>query len=218
MAAAHGGEGMGERVTQIRRFEAEDMAALYEICLKTALAGADASAHYRDGSMPGHVYAAPYLALPQGSGFVAEDDSGVAGYIVGVMDTRQWEATLERDWWPKLRRLYADPAGLTPGERNRDKEIAALIHHPNPAPSRLVKLAPAHIHMNLLPRLRRQGWGAKLLETWLAMARSRDVKHLHLGASRSNAAGVAFWISQRFEEQNVEDRADDETIWMARAV
>ena len=205
-------------MTQIRRFEAGDMAALYEICLKTALAGADASAFYKDGRMPGHVYAAPYLALPEGSGFVAEDDAGVAGYIVGATDTRQWEAALERDWWPKLRLIYANPAGTAPEERNRDEKIAGHIHHPNPAPSQLVNRAPAHLHMNLLPRLRRQGWGAKLLETWLAAATSGDVKHVHLGASRSNAAGVAFWKSQSFEEQNVGGRADDETIWMARAV
>ena len=45
----------------------------------------------------------PDLAL------VAEDDQGVAAYMVGTVDTRAFEARCEAEWWPSRREIYADP-------------------------------------------------------------------------------------------------------------
>ena len=39
---------------------------------------------------------------------------------------------------------------------------------------------PAHLHMNLLPRLQRRGVGALLLGTWLAAARARGAHSLRV--------------------------------------
>jgi hypothetical protein len=95
----------------VRACHARDLDDLYAISVATGLAGGDASALYRDARMMGHIYSAPYAVLSPSTAFVAEDDDGVAGYIVGVADTAAFEERLEREWWPALRRQYDDPSG-----------------------------------------------------------------------------------------------------------
>ncbi len=51
----------------------------------------------------GHIYSAPYANLQSDLCLVAEDESGVAGFIVGAADTWAWERRLEQEWWPRLR-------------------------------------------------------------------------------------------------------------------
>ena len=47
-----------------------DAPALTSICLRTADAGKDASAHHAYGELPGLFYAVPYVHLPGAGGFV----------------------------------------------------------------------------------------------------------------------------------------------------
>lgn len=54
------------------------------IALITGHAGGDASHLYQDAGLIGQIYAAPYVMLEPRPAFVAEDESGVAGYIVGA--------------------------------------------------------------------------------------------------------------------------------------
>ncbi len=95
----------------LRRATAGDIAALYAISLATGDRGENAARLYRDPRMLGHIYAAPYLTLCPEDCIVAEDGNGVGGYIVGTLDTRDFEARLEQDWWPALRRRYPAPEG-----------------------------------------------------------------------------------------------------------
>jgi GNAT superfamily N-acetyltransferase len=180
-----------------RPYRPDDLEALYEICLLTGDAGRDASPLHNDRKLTGHIYAAPYGMLEPEHVFVAEDDQGVAGYIVGTFDTNGFAERLEREWWPALRRQYASmqPANLTPADRMR----VAAIESPERNPAELVARYPAHIHMNLLERLRGQGMGTALLQRWIAHARAAGVPGIHLGASASNAGGIAFWTRSGFK-------------------
>ncbi len=85
--------------------------------------------------------------------FVAEDDEGVAGYIIGPARYPAFNAKLEMQCGPALRERYPDVSGLpaSPDERMRH-----LIHHPPRMPQRILDGYPAHLHINLLPRLRGQ--------------------------------------------------------------
>jgi GNAT superfamily N-acetyltransferase len=175
----------------LRPYRAGDLDALYDICLLTGDSGADATSLYGDGQLIGHIYAAPYGVLEPGNAFVAEDDEGVAGYIVGTHDTDAFEARLERDWWPALREHYAQvpDVDLTPADRHRIGAIRA----PGSNPPDIVAQYPAHIHMNLLPRLRGKRVGSGLLDTWVEQAKRAGVSGIHLGASPTNTGGIAFW-------------------------
>jgi hypothetical protein len=146
---------------KLRPAQATDISAMYAVSLATGLAGANAAHLYKDGTLLGHIYAAPYACLEPGLALVIEDDEGVAGFAVGVVDTASWEARLEREWWPELRRRYPDPGG-SPGEWKMDQKRCAMIHHPERTPENIARDYPAHMHLNLLPRLQRRGLGVQL--------------------------------------------------------
>ncbi|UYN99851.1 MAG: GNAT family N-acetyltransferase [Devosia sp.] len=187
----------------LRRYQPSDLDALYRICVQTGDAGADATPLHNDPQLVGHVYAAPYGVLEPGNALVAEDEQGVAGYLVGTHDTDAFVARLEAEWWPELRTRYADAHGMTEADRNR----IATIMRPHKNPADIVADYPAHIHMNLLPRLRGQRVGSRLLDMWVDQARNAGVSGIHLGASRSNAGGIAFW-GKSFERLR-----EDGAVW-----
>jgi len=181
----------------LRPYQAGDLDALYHICLVTGDAGKDASALHSDGQLIGHLYAAPYGVLEPEHVLVAEDAEGVAGYIVGTYDSRTFAERLEAEWWPGLRQRYANTSGLTEADRAR----VAAIMRPHTTPSELVAAYPAHIHMNLLERLRGQRVGTQLLEAWRQKARADGVTGIHLGANAGNTGGIAFWTRSGFVPQ-----------------
>lgn len=184
----------------LRPYAPDDLDALYRICLETGNAGADATPLHNDPLLVGHIYSAPYGVLEPTNVFVAEDDEGVAGYVVGTYDTDRFVERLEREWWPGLRARYADATGMTPADESRIKTIMK----PNHSPAELVAAYPAHIHMNLLPRLRGQRVGTRLLDLWADQARAAGVSGIHLGASATNAGGIAFWTHCGFVPQRQE--------------
>src|SRR5690606_904641 len=101
---------------------------------------------HNDPQLIGHIYAAPYGVLEPDNVLVAEDEAGLAGYIVGTHDSDAFAERLDREWWPALQARYADSAGMTPADKGR---IAAIMK-PQRSPADLVATYPAHIHMNLL--------------------------------------------------------------------
>ena len=122
---------VGELV--IRQVGAADAAAIYEICLRTADAGADASTLHRDPSLPGHVWAGAYPVLEPDHAFVlvAGDPSmRVVGYVLGAPDTAVFEQRLERDWWPPLRERYPrDGARRNPDASARQTPVFPTSVH-----------------------------------------------------------------------------------------
>jgi GNAT superfamily N-acetyltransferase len=200
-------------VFEVRPFKPGDLDACYAISLATGFEGRDAAHLYRDPEMMGHIYVAPYVRLEPALAFVIEDADGVAGFAVGAVDTIAWEDRLGREWWPALRERYADPAGVPPENRTPDQRRAFMIHHPVQTPRAVTGKYPAHLHVNLLPRVQRRGLGAKLLELWLATAGNPST---HVGVNRANRGAVAFWTAHRFHELGLADRPTGRTFWMGR--
>jgi GNAT superfamily N-acetyltransferase len=157
---------------EIRPYQACDRAATYGICLKTGDGGQDATHLHGDPQLLGHVYAGPYLAHAPRYCFVVEDGAGVGGYIVGTAGTHAFEETLAREWWPPLRGRYRDPGKLA---RTPDERMQRLIHKPQRTPSRIAAPYPAHLHIDLLPRLQGRGLGKRLLDCWRAAVGSRRI-------------------------------------------
>jgi ribosomal protein S18 acetylase RimI-like enzyme len=184
-------------MAEIRALRATDRDALYDICLRTGDAGKNASGLYRDPELIGHVYAGAYAALSPETCFVLEDAAGVGGYILGTPDTRGFEAACEEKWWPPLRARHADPADT---ETDPDARLRRLIHHPAKTPRRLADAYPAHLHIDLLPRLQRRGWGRKLIDTFRATMAARGVPACHLGVGLANANAIRFYRAYGFSE------------------
>lgn len=202
----------------LRQVRSKDIDQLYAISLATGDAGKDAAPLHRDGRLIGHIYSAPYATLHPELVFVAEDDEGVIGYISGAFDTIAFEERLEREWWPRLRRLYPDPQG-DPALWDADQKRISAIHHPKRAPAFLIERFPAHIHMNLLPRAQGRGIGTALLDRWMENARANDVKGIHLGANVDNHGGIRFWSSRGFVPVELpQGLVSETTVWFGQSL
>jgi GNAT superfamily N-acetyltransferase len=201
----------------IRPFRSGDIDALYRISLATGLAGGDASHLYADPMLMGHIYAAPYALLEPQLALVVEDSDGVAGFAVGTTDTTTWEQRLEQGWWPTLRERYAmptetDTAGWTPDQRR-----ALMIHRPALTPPAVALPYPAHLHMNLLPRLQGRGVGTKLFDRWTTLAIARGATALHVAVNRANIGGARFWRKMGFADLALDGLPEGRTLWQGRA-
>ena len=201
---------------QVRQVRGGDTDALHAISLATGAAGGDASHLYRDGMLMGHIYAAPYAIFEPGLALVVEDQDGVAGYVVGVVDTRAWEHRLEREWWPTLRARYDRPVGPR-SAWSADQRRAEMIHAPEPTPKSVSEGYPAHLHLNLLPRLQGRGVGSRLLRDWLSLARDRGARAVHVGVNHENRRGLVFWARRGFAALTV-DGGPSRTVWMGRSL
>jgi len=196
----------------IRPFRVTDLEALYAISLATGHEGGDAAPLYADPKLIGQVYAAPYALLEPGLAFVVEDDAGVAGFAVGTTDTATWETRLEREWWPTLRQRYAMPNEANSSTWTADERRAFMIHRPSRTPA-IPQRYPAHLHMNLLPRLQGRGIGTKLLAHWTEAARPMAI---HVAINRANKGGLAFWSKRGFTDLAFDGLSSGRTVWKGR--
>jgi GNAT superfamily N-acetyltransferase len=200
----------------IKSFEIAHLDDLYRISLETGHAGRDASALYGDPKLMGHIYSAPYAHLEPDLVLLAADHLGIAGFALGVMDTQAWEDRLEREWWPKLRTQYQQPSQIPVSDWTADQRRVHMIHHPARAPSEISAAYPAHLHLNLLPRLQGAGVGRFLLQAWLDLVASREPRAVHVGINRQNQRAVRFWRRTGFREIVSSTSERGRTIWMGR--
>jgi ribosomal protein S18 acetylase RimI-like enzyme len=194
---------MSEERFHIRPYEAGDLAALYEICLKTGDAGGDATHLYDDPKILGHAYAAPYAVLEPELAFVLDDalggERGVCGYILGALDTSSFNRALVNEWLPKLKEQYpeptGDPDGWTPTER-----LAHSFHHPDVDVLEVLERYPSHLHIDLLPRAQGRGNGTRLMHTFLNRLKEKGSPAVHLGLGSANTKAYAFYKKLGFAE------------------
>jgi ribosomal protein S18 acetylase RimI-like enzyme len=177
----------------IRNYEPRDLDAVYRICLETGSSGKDATHLYRDPKVIGHIYAGPYVTLEPECAFVLTDEEGVGGYIIGARDTHAFEKRQEAEWWPGLRQTYADPSEKPRESWTTDERMAYLIHHSPRTPRRITGSYPSHLHIDLLPRFQRKGFGKKMIDHWLDAMRKLGSRGMHLGVGVANERAVRFY-------------------------
>jgi ribosomal protein S18 acetylase RimI-like enzyme len=149
---------------------------------------------FDDPRILGHVFAAPYGLFEPSLAFVAEDEAGIGGYIVGALDSRAFAVRLEADWWPTLRERYpAPPSELSPDQWTPDQRAAGFIHVPLTVPAELADDYPSHLHINLVPRLQSQGLGRQLMNTLMRALRERGSVGLHFFVRPANQRAVGFY-------------------------
>jgi ribosomal protein S18 acetylase RimI-like enzyme len=184
----------------IRGYRPNDLEAIYRICLLVADNGNDATPLYREHRILGDLYAGPYGRFAPELAFVAEDAEGVCGFTLGVRDTAGFEARLEREWWPALRRRYADPAAIPAEQRSHDQRAATLIHHPPLMSAEVLATYPSHMHIDVLPRQQGQRLGGRLMQTLLDALREAGSTGVHLVVSAGNPQAIGFYYHVGFRE------------------
>lgn len=192
----------------IRPARPGDEPALYDVCLRTGAAGEDATGLFDDPDLLGHIYVGPYLRLEPDFALVVADDDGAAGYVLGTPDTRGFEARCEEAWWLPLRRRY--PLEAYPDD-DRDGRLVRQLHTPRRQSDDVVASYPAHLHIDLLPRVQGQGHGRRLMTAMFDRLTAAGATGLHLGVRRTNTRAIAF-----YEKLGFTPTPDDLGILMTR--
>jgi len=188
-----------------------DLPAVEAICIATGDDGNDARGRQAHPELLAHLWASPHLIADPALATIVDDEHGPAGYLVATADTLGFERWCEQHWWPALRQRYP----LDEAWSDRDRELVELVHEPDATPASLAAAYPAHLHINLLPRVQGRGLGRVLIERLLAQLAARTVVGVHLGVSRTNTRAIGFYEHLGFERHSVE--ADGGLI-MSRAV
>jgi ribosomal protein S18 acetylase RimI-like enzyme len=193
----------------IRSYRPGDRAAVYDICLRTGDAGADASHLVSDPELPGHVYAGPYLALCPELAFVLELPGAVAGYVIGALDTRAFVDAYHERWLPRLAGSHPPPAGPP---ATHEERLLDTLHRPELLLEPRFPQHPSHLHINLLARARGRGNGRALIETICAALGAAGSPGVHLGVQRRNERALGFYPRAGFERIH----ADADAVFFGR--
>src|SRR3954471_1736799 len=97
------------RTYRLRHARRADLPGLYEVCLKTGDSGKDGTALHDDPSLLGKVYVGPYVMLEPDLAFALEGPNGAAGYLLGALDTPDFNRRCESEWLRPLREVVHDP-------------------------------------------------------------------------------------------------------------
>lgn len=193
---------MTDTELQIRQATEQDHDALEMICLKTGDSGDDATEIEDDPTLLGKIFSVPYQILEPNYAFVAEDQDGVCGYVLGALDSVSFEDRLDREWFAPLRKTLRDPGPDRDLWKGSDW-ARYHIHHP-PA-LMLPELAQfkSHGHIDILPRAQGRGLGRRLIDALETSLKSAGSKGIHLGVSPVNHRALAFYKALGFADMPV---------------
>ncbi|KJA30158.1 hypothetical protein HYPSUDRAFT_60996 [Hypholoma sublateritium FD-334 SS-4] len=182
---------------RIRTGTEDDAPSLSRICLLTANAGTSSADLHDFGELPGLVYAVPYVKLPTTWAFVLEDDAReVVGYIVGSTDTRTFEKYAAEHWWPALTAKYPPDKAVKPA----DLQYVERLRNMNTAPDPNIACSPAHLHINILEKHQKQGWGRKMIATAVEFLIGEGLQGVWLGVDPRNERAKLFYQRVGFKQ------------------
>lgn len=179
-------------VFHLRKADLADMPAVYRVCLRTGNAGQDATAREDDPDALGHMFIGPYLVLEPAFAFVLQGPNGVAGYIMGALDTPNFYRRMERDWLSKIRGRMADPGPDEASWKGSDW-VRRMIHQPPYLYPPALHAFPSHGHVDFLPEARGLGWGRRGFEHLMAALAAAGSPGMHLDVSPQNHSAIAFY-------------------------
>ena len=137
----------------------------------------------------GHVYVGPYVVGEPAHALVAADEDGVAGYCLAARDTRRVRGLGGVS-------LVAVAPRPVPAARRRHARTRRSSRSSTSRPSRppaILEAYPAHLHIDLLERVRGTGIGRRLIERQLQSLADAGAAGCHLDVAAANANAIAFY-------------------------
>ena len=179
----------------IRAYRPTDYDAVSAICTQTAEAGGDATGLYVSDELMPDIFVRPYVTFEPDLAFVV-DDGEVGGYIVGTADTRAFVRRYASDWLPAFAERYEHTQPVV----SKDDLIRHCGHWPERMLIAEIDDYPAHLHIDLLPRVQGQGLGRELIDTLASSLKDRGVPGVHLSMDAANTSARAFYDRLGFTE------------------
>lgn len=202
----------------IRLARSGDQPGAYFVCLKTGDYGKDGEPFFQeDPDALGRIFVGPYLAYEPDLSLILEDAEGICGYALGAFDSRSFFARYEAEWRPGLCAQFPEPTG-DPTQWTRLQHVYSWYHHPDYFCPEPYAAYPSHLHIDLLPRAQKRGYGRRMLEQVMAKLRERASPGAHLGVSALNTPAVAFYQRLGFSELVQAGSGNDRVIYMGRSL
>ena len=201
---------------RLRPARRADLPGLYNVCLKTGDSGKDGTKLHDDPTLLGKFFVGPYVVLQPDLAFTLEGPSGIAGYLLGALDTSAFNRRLETEWLTPLRNAVHNPGNDMTTWRDSDW-VRRLIHVPDLVFPPALHPYPSHAHIDLLPEARGHGFGRRLMRFMMARMAARGSKGLHLAVSPNNAGGQAFYQKLGFRHLAIPE-LPRHTAFMARGL
>ncbi|MGV8162902.1 MAG: GNAT family N-acetyltransferase [Candidatus Nanoarchaeia archaeon] len=188
----------------IRRYKQKDREDVEKVHFETGFLGKSLSAHLSNNKLwkKNIDY---YLNREPDSIFVLEDKGAIKGYILGCLDDKKYEhkvKTLGRTF-----KSFTIGAFTAKKDRLFWRSQSKYLFNILIGKSQELKLKTprnaGHIHINLLPEVRGQGWGTMLLKTYEIHAKKRGVNTIYANSFRTNTYNNSnFWLKQGFKEMS----------------
>ena len=185
----------------IRPYRPADRADCYDICVKTAEVGGDATGIYTTDELMGDLFFGPYADLHPSLAFVVDTGERVAGYIVAAPDTKDHVRRYRDEIFPAFAAKYPLDADWP----TRDAHMIGLGYNPERMLFPWLDEYPAHLHIDLLPELQGQGFGRRLMDTLRAALAEQGVPAVHLEMVTANVRARAFYDRLGFRELSSAD-------------
>lgn len=183
----------------IRSFRPGDEPEVYDVCLKTGDAGQDASHLYTDPQALGHIYVGPYMRLEPDFAHVLVDPSGICGYALAALDSKNFYTAYVNEWLPEVRKQCPEPSASSTN-RTPTEGIYFRYYHPEIHFPDTLNDYPSHLHIDLLPRAQGFGNGTQMMEVLLKMLKERGSPGVHLAVAASNHRAQGFYQKLEFIE------------------
>ncbi len=178
----------------LRPFQPQDLPGLYRVCLLTADTGEDGSHLFEDQQLIGHIFAAPYAKYEPELCFVLEENGQICGYILGTSDSSAFTVWCDKHWFPPLKAIYPEPPQT---DQTLSAKCIRYIYEGYNFHPKVVE-SHAHLHIDLLPQVKGQGWGRKLMEHFKQALLKKGVTSLALSVSNKNEGAIAFYHKMGF--------------------
>ena len=181
----------------LRQAKTSDLPELLRVCLQTGDSGKDATHLHKLTDLVGDIYVAPYVLHEPEFAYALWADNTVVGYLLGVLNTNEFENELAQNYWPQTKAKYSqvDP-GITPSDQDLLNELAKQGF----SDSTLLEKYPSHLHIDIVQSHQGAGYGKSMIAYLLAELEAAGSKGVHLHMSSKNNRARAFYKKFGFTE------------------
>jgi ribosomal protein S18 acetylase RimI-like enzyme len=181
----------------LRQAKTSDLPELLRVCLQTGDSGKDATHLHKLTDLVGDIYVAPYVLHEPEFAYALWADNSVVGYLLGVLNTYDFENELTQNYWPQTKAKYSQvDLGITPSDQDLLKELARQGF----SDSTLLERYPSHLHIDIVESHQGAGYGKSMIAHLLAELKAAGSKGVHLHMSSKNDRARAFYKKFGFTE------------------
>ena len=174
-----------------------DLPELLRICLQTGNNGKDATHLHNLPELVGDIYVAPYVLYEPDFAYALWAESTVVGYLLGVLDTADFESTLATQYWPVARAKYAH---IDSEITTYDQELLNVLAQQGLSDPGLLANYPSHLHIDIVESHQSAGHGKVMIAHLLAELKAAGSTGVHLHMSAKNDRARAFYKKFGFAE------------------